>query len=76
VYKEIALMKILFICGSLEPGRDGVGDYCRRLAGEFLRTGIDTQILSLCDQHATSFTNENQTVEETEVVVHRIPMVF
>lgn len=27
-------MTILFLCGSLEPGRDGVGDYTRRLAGD------------------------------------------
>jgi hypothetical protein len=25
------MIKILFICGSLEPGKDGVGDYTRRL---------------------------------------------
>lgn len=25
-------LKIIFICGSLEPGKDGVGDYCIQLA--------------------------------------------
>lgn len=32
-------MKIAFLCGSLEPGRDGVGDYVRRLALELRRQG-------------------------------------
>ena len=32
-------MKIVFICGSLEPGRDGVGDYVWRLSSEFRLIG-------------------------------------
>ena len=43
-------MKILFFCGSAEPGKDGVGDYTRRLCGELLRIGHETQILSLFDR--------------------------
>jgi hypothetical protein len=66
-------MKILFICGSAEPGRDGVGDYTRRLCGELVRRGYEVQILSVWDHQATSFTGKNQEVEGTEVVVHRIP---
>lgn len=66
-------MKIFFICGSLEPGRDGVGDYSRRLCVALLRKGIAVQILSLCDQHAISFIREYQTLEESTVVVNRIP---
>ena len=46
-------MNILFICGSAEPGKDGVGDYTRRLCGELLRTGHRTRILALCDNHAS-----------------------
>lgn len=42
-------MKILFICGSLEPGRDGVGDYTRRLAEECAAQGHDCNILALHD---------------------------
>lgn len=40
-------MKFLFICGSLEPGKNGVGDYTRRLAGECIRMGHDAMILAL-----------------------------
>jgi hypothetical protein len=42
-------MRILFISGCLEPGRDGVGDYVRSLAGECVRLGNDTFLLSLND---------------------------
>ena len=42
-------MKILFIVGSLEPGKDGVGDYTRTLAGECRRLGHETFLMSLND---------------------------
>lgn len=42
-------MKILFIAGSLEPGKDGVGDYTRSLAGECERLGHETFLMSLND---------------------------
>lgn len=67
-------MNILFICGSIEPGKDGVGDYTRRLCGELLRTGFNIQILSLCDHQTTCFTNEKQEIDATEVTVNRIPI--
>jgi len=65
--------KILFICGSVEPGKDGVGDYTRRLCGELIRTGHQATILSLCDKEVIQFTEEIQIIEETEVKVNRIP---
>ena len=42
-------MKILFIAGSLEPGKDGVGDYTRTLASECNRLGHQTFLTSLND---------------------------
>jgi glycosyltransferase involved in cell wall biosynthesis len=42
-------VKILFIVGSLEPGKDGVGDYTRSLAGECERLGHATFLMSLND---------------------------
>lgn len=44
-------MKILFICGSIEPGRDGVGDYTRKLAGEIIKTGSSVSIIALNDRY-------------------------
>ncbi|GIZ10049.1 glycosyltransferase [Flavobacterium sp. UMI-01] len=66
-------MKIFFICGSLEPGRDGVGDYSRRLCGALLRQGVVTQMASLWDHHATTFSKENQEVEGVTIIANRIP---
>ncbi|RKS13302.1 glycosyltransferase [Flavobacterium sp. 120] len=68
-------MKTIFLCGSAEPGKDGVGDYTRRLAGELIRQGHQAQILSLCDKQSTSFVEEIQVVEETPVLVRRIPIM-
>lgn len=67
-------MNILFICGSAEPGKDGVGDYIRRLCGELLRRGHQAQILALCDKHASCFFTENQFIEGSPVIVSRIPI--
>ena len=67
-------MKILFICGSAEPGKDGVGDYTRRLCGELIKTGHQAQILSLCDLKTIVFTNNNQEIDGVKVVVDRIPV--
>lgn len=67
-------MKILFICGSAEHGKDGVGDYTRRLCGELIRMGHNVQILSICDFQVTSFSREFQEIEGTKVEVNRIPV--
>ena len=42
-------MRIAFICGSLEPGRDGVGDYTRLLAAECIRQGHECRLVALND---------------------------
>ncbi len=40
-------MRIAFIAGGLEPGRDGVGDYTRTLAAECARRGHAVALLSV-----------------------------
>lgn len=67
-------MKILFLCGSVEPGKDGVGDYTRRLSGQLIRTGHEAQILSLCDKQSSHFVTETQVIDETPIKVSRIPL--
>jgi hypothetical protein len=42
-------VKILFLAGALEPGKDGVGDYTRTLADECSRIGHQPFLLSLND---------------------------
>lgn len=67
-------MNILFFCGSAEPGKDGVGDYTRRLCFGLIRLGHNARIVSLCDQKVTIFTNQKQEAEGVEVTVDRIPI--
>ena len=40
-------MRVTFICSSLEDGRDGVGDYTRRLAASVTRMGHAVQAMVL-----------------------------
>lgn len=42
-------MRLVFVGGSLEPGRDGVGDYSRLLAAELVRQGCRCALLGLRD---------------------------
>ncbi len=44
-------MKILFLCPSLEPGRDGVGDYTRRLGAELQKSGHSCLCVAINDSY-------------------------
>ncbi len=66
-------MKIIFICGSLGKGRDGVGDYSRRLAGELIRQGHDVSLLALRDKSTAVIKKEVQESEGIYIPVLRIP---
>ena len=67
-------MRIAFIVSSLEPGRDGVGDYTRRLAAECNRQGHPIVILALNDVRVLGDALfESQEVEGISVSVLRLP---
>lgn len=66
-------MKIIFICSSMEPGKDGVGDYTRRLACELIRQGHFSTALSLNDKYIFDELNEVQCDEGTDLPVLRLP---
>jgi hypothetical protein len=68
-------MKIAFLCGSLEPGRDGVGDYTRRLAGELNRRGHPVMAVALNDPYVSESVFEIQQSEITTVPTLRLPSV-
>lgn len=51
-------MRIAFLCASLEPGRDGVGDYTRRLAAACASNGHECHVLALNDHHASHCTRD------------------
>lgn len=40
-------MRLLFLCGSIDPGKDGVGDYARRLARGCVARGHEAQLIGL-----------------------------
>jgi hypothetical protein len=65
-------MDILFICGCIEPGKDGVGDYTRRLACELIRQGHNTSIISLFDNIADPHRVEVQRSDDVDISVLRI----
>ncbi len=69
-------MKIAFICSSLEPGHDGVGDYTRCLAAALIKQGNDIAILSISDKNINEVTTNIQQCDGVEVRVMRIPFFY
>ena len=67
------LMRLAFLCGAVEPGRDGVGDYSRRLAGELIRQGHAAVIAGLNDPYVSKATVEQQEIEGSPVAALRLP---
>lgn len=65
-------MRILFICGALEPGKDGVGDYTRRLAGAVQSMGHEPAIIALYDSWVGEPTVAVQCAENNKIQVLRI----
>lgn len=66
-------MRLIFICGSLEPGVDGVGDYTRRLATELIKQGHEIAALALDDQFTDKPTDHIENVDTIAFPVYRIP---
>jgi hypothetical protein len=46
-------LRITFLTGSLEQGKDGVGDYTRLLAHECASRGVASQVIALADRYAS-----------------------
>jgi glycosyltransferase involved in cell wall biosynthesis len=65
-------MRILFICGSLEPGRDGVGDYTIRLSVELIKSGNQVALVALNDPFITGFITGRHQVEHLSIETLRI----
>ena len=66
-------MKIVFITSSLEAGRDGVGDYTRRLAGVFVNLGHSVTAICLYDQFIFTEVVGYQDIDGVKMDVIRIP---
>lgn len=63
-------MKIVFVAGCLEPGRDGVGDYTRMLARECTRRGHAVALVSLAEPRRV----EASAVEDAGARVLRLTL--
>ena len=66
-------MKIIFLCGCLEPGRDGVGDYVRRLALELINQGHDVSAVALNDGYVEIKDSGFQQLDGVSFAVLRLP---
>lgn len=66
-------MDIIFICGSFESGKDGVGDYVRTLSLELESLGHQCHIIALKDKFVTSVTHDTFLYKDNERQVLRIP---
>lgn len=66
-------MKIIFLCGSLEPGCDGVGDYVRCLAAELVQQGHQAAIVALYDRQLSSVCSGTQEANDIALSILRIP---
>lgn len=66
-------MRITFICGSLEEGRDGVGDYVRNLAAELKKQGHQVAVVAIYERHLNEKIVGSQHFNNVDLEVLRIP---
>lgn len=67
-------MKIAFITSSLEPGKDGVGDYTRLLAEECVRQGHSCCLVSLNERSLTQISESKIAVDYLEILLLCLPI--
>ncbi|AKD03979.1 hypothetical protein PKOR_13815 [Pontibacter korlensis] len=66
-------MRIVFLCGSLEIGKDGVSDYIRCLSTELIKQGNAVSAVALNDRFITEKIVETQNNDYISFSVLRIP---
>ena len=70
----VRTFNILFICSSLEPGKDGVGDYTRKLACSLILRGHKAGIIALNERRMSGNTWTGDQVDNNIAVnVLRLP---
>jgi hypothetical protein len=65
-------MNIAFICGSLEPGKDGVGDYTRRLASALIERGNAITIIAFNDRYVSETVTGQQESDGIKIDIVRL----
>ncbi|MEO6731460.1 MAG: hypothetical protein ABIN01_09605 [Ferruginibacter sp.] len=71
--QSVKYIKIIFLCGSLETGRDGVGDYTRILACELIKKGHNAGIIALNDSYLSEELNTVLNFDTIDLPVLRLP---
>jgi hypothetical protein len=66
-------MRILFLCGCLQPAKDGVGDYVRSLAESCILQGNECQMIALNDRYVAQPVESADPVAGTKLVSLRLP---
>ena len=66
-------MRIVFICNCLEPGRDGVGDYTRRLGEQIVVLGHNAAAIALNDDFVSAYDTDNASAPTGKLQILRIP---
>lgn len=69
-------MKIVFICGALEEGRDGVADYILRLAKQLIFSGNQIGIVAINDHYINEKLDEMQARKTKELSILRLPSIW
>lgn len=64
-------MNIVFICSSLEPGFDGVGDYTALLAGQLASNGDTCTLIGFFDAHIENIVETSRKSGGIELQVFR-----
>ena len=65
--------RIALLSAGLEEGRDGVGDYCRRLAASLADYGVECLLLALHDHLVKAPSETAMAAGETLIPIHRLP---
>ena len=71
--ENFTVMKIVFICSCIEPGKDGIGDYARELAVALIRQGHETRLLGLAERFCSAEGESTQESSGVSVPVLRLP---
>jgi hypothetical protein len=69
-------VKIVFLCGSLEPGRDGVGDYVHRLASELIKYGHQVAGIAINDKYVLQDVFTKQQLDLDYFHIFRVPSIW
>ncbi|MFZ4106238.1 hypothetical protein [Flavobacterium sp.] len=62
-------MKILFICGTFSPGKDGVGDYINKMSHALTKKGHEINIIAIRDKYCNELYKEIKSTENNLLTI-------